>query len=255
MPINNKRLKVIVLIPAYNTEREICEIFKSLRRLNKYYDEIILCDDGSIDNTLNNALKIRELWELKEKLLIFRHKQNAGYGAAQKTLFKHFLKEEGDIGVLIHSDNQYPPNRIKDLTKPLLTKEADIVLASRFYKNRNYHQEMPLYKVIGNRFLTLIENLIMGTRLSEFHTGLRAYSRDFIEKINFNDYSNKFIFDSEILFDAINKKAIISEVAVFARYEETFSNLKSLTYGIRILIVILKELFRKIFLKKKIEKN
>ena len=95
----------------------------------------------------------------------------------------------------------------------------------------------------------------MGTRLSEFHTGLRAYSKDFIKKINFNDYSNKFIFDSEILFDAINKKAIISEVAVFAKYEETFSNLKSLTYGIRILIIILKELFRKIFLIKIIEKN
>ena len=243
--INHK--KVIVLIPAYNTEKEILEVFKELNNLNEFYDEIIFCDDGSKDNTISNVMAIRRAWKNTEKIIILRHKTNAGYGAAQKTLFKYFLRRNGDIAVLIHSDNQYPPKRIKAIINPILSGKASIVLASRFFKNRNYHEEMPTHKIIGNKFLTLIENLVLKTNLTEFHTGLRAYSRDFIENIHFKGYSNSFVFDSEILFDAILLKYNITEVGVYAKYEDTFSNVKSIQYGLRVLYLILQYLFKRIF--------
>jgi len=239
-----KKEKVIVLIPAYNSEKEILEVFDNLKNLNDYYDEIIFCDDGSIDNTLENVKQIRKSWQLKEKILIFRHKRNIGYGAAQKTLFRHFLDRNGDIAVLIHSDNQYPSERIKSLIIPIIYRKAEIVLASRFYKGQNYHIEMPIFKVIGNKFLTLLENIVLKSNLSEFHTGLRAYSRNFVEGINFYKYSNKFVFDSEILFEAIKKKIKIEEIPVFAKYEETFSNVNSIIYGLRIILIIFKFFFK-----------
>jgi glycosyltransferase involved in cell wall biosynthesis len=246
----NQSKKVIVLIPAYNTEKEILEVFKELKSLNKYYDEIILCDDGSKDDTIKNVLFIKKSWDTNEKIIILRHKRNMGYGAAQKTLFKYFLKRNGDIAVLIHSDNQYPPKRIKSLITPILSGKANIVLASRFFEHRNYHEEMPIHKIIGNRFLTLIENIVLKTKLTEFHTGLRAYSRDFIEQIDFYKYSNSFVFDSEVLFEAISKKYKLTEVGVFAKYEDTFSNVKSIQYGLRILFLIIKHLYKKIFKSK-----
>ncbi|MHA1250779.1 MAG: glycosyltransferase family 2 protein [Candidatus Helarchaeota archaeon] len=244
------KIKIIVLIPAYNTEKKIFKVFESLEKVRNYFHEIIIIDDGSQDATLKNILKIKKNWKYKQKIFIYRHKQNVGYGGTQKNLFKHFLERDGDIAVLIHSDNQYPPERIKSLIKPIVNGTADIVLASRFYKNLNYHQQMPSYKIIGNRFLTFLENLVLRSNLTEFHTGLRAYSRNFIEKIDFYKFSNDFDFDSEILFEAINKKFRIEEIAVFAYYEDSFSNVNSIIYGYKIFILILKHLFKKIFLKK-----
>ncbi len=243
--------KIIVLIPAYNTEKDVYEVFDSLKKLNLFYDEIIFCDDGSKDNTLKNVLSIRKNWKLNKNIIIIKHKKNQGYGAAQKTLFKYFLKQNGDIGVLIHSDNQYPPDRIKDLITPIVNEKADIVLASRFYGNMNYHEQMPLHKIIGNRVLTKIENIVLNSHLSEFHTGLRAYSGSFLKRIKYKDFSNKFEFDSEILFDAIQKKFKIVEIPVFAKYEENFSNLNSIVYGLKILIITIKHVLKSIFKKNK----
>jgi len=243
-----KNNKVIILIPAYNTEKEIFEVFKDLEKVSQFFNEIIIVDDFSKDKTLQNIIEIKKKWNnKKKKIFAFHHKINLGYGGAQKTLYKHFLERKGDIAVLIHSDNQYSPKYIKNLIKPILEDKADIVLASRFYKNLNYHQEMPVYKIIGNRFLTLLENYVLKTNLTEFHTGLRAYSKRFIQDISFINYSNRFVFDSEILFDAIDKKMRISEIPIFAQYKDTFSNVNSIIYGSRILFLIIKYLFKKIF--------
>ncbi|MHA1282157.1 MAG: glycosyltransferase family 2 protein [Promethearchaeota archaeon] len=241
--------KIIVLIPAYNTEKEIFEVFESLKKVKNYFHEIIIIDDGSVDNTLKNILEIKKKWKYKQKILIYRHRYNLGYGAAQKNLFKQFLMRNGDIAVLIHADNQYPPQRIKSLITPIIKGRADIVLGSRFYENRNYHEQMPIYKIIGNKFLTFLENLVLNSNLSEFHTGLRAYSRDFLKNINFNNFSNDFIFDSEILFEAIEKKVKIEEIAVFASYGDTISHVNSISYGFRIIGLIIKYLLKKIFKK------
>jgi glycosyltransferase involved in cell wall biosynthesis len=239
-------MKTIVLIPAYNSENEIYEVFKSLEKVHNYYDEIIIIDDCSADDTLKSILSIKKNWNLKEDIRVYRHKRNVGYGGVQKQLFKHFLNRNGDIGILIHSDNQYPSDKMKSLITPIRTGKADIVLASRFYNNQNYHKEMPIYKIIGNKFLTLLENIVLKSDLSEFHTGLRAYSRSFIEKINFNKYSNRFIFDSEILFEALERKFKIIEIPCYAKYEDTHSNVSSIKYGIRILLLILRYLMNKI---------
>ena len=239
-------MKTIVLIPAYNSQNEIFDVFKCLEKVQKYYDEIIIIDDCSVDNTLKSILIIKKNWKLKKNIRVYHHRKNVGYGGVQKNLFKHFLERSGDIGILIHSDNQYPTEKIKDLIFPIIKGKADIVLASRFYNKENYHKEMPVYKIIGNKVLTLLENFVLRSNLTEFHTGLRAYSKDFIEKISFSEYSNEFIFDSEILFDAIDKKFRIVEIPCYAKYEDTHSNVNSIRYGIKISILILKYLFRKV---------
>ncbi len=248
-------MKTIVLIPAYNSQNEIFDVFKCLEKVQKYYDEIIIIDDCSVDDTLKNILIIRKNWKLKKFIRIYRHKRNVGYGGVQKNLFKHFLERDGDIGVLIHSDNQYPSEKLKDLISPIIKGSADIVLASRFCNNKNYHKEMPVYKIVGNKLLTLLENIVLRSNLTEFHTGLRAYSKSFIEKINFSRYSNEFIFDSEILFDAIEKGFKIIEIPCYAKYEDTHSNVNSIRYGIKISILIIKYLLTKAFNYRKKEQK
>ncbi|MGV9205931.1 MAG: glycosyltransferase family 2 protein, partial [Promethearchaeia archaeon] len=185
-----KHKKVIVIIPAYNTEKEIYHVFKNLKQVSRYFSEIIVLDDNSSDNTLKSLRDIRKKWKNEKKIFILKHKKNLGYGATQKHLFEVFLRRKGDIAVLIHADNQYPPNNIKNLVKPILNGKADIVVASRFYGNMRYYSEMPVYKILGNKVLTLIENIAINTHLSEFHTGLRSYSKKAIEKLNFEQFSN-----------------------------------------------------------------
>ena len=146
---------------------------------------------------------------------------------------------------MIHSDDQYPAERIQSLIEPIIKGRADIVLASRFYNKKRYYAQMPIHKIIGNKILTLIENFILKSKISEFHTGLRAYSGGFLQRINFNSFSDDFDFDSEILFEAIHKKIRIEETYVYAKYQNTYSHVNSIRYGIQILLVILKYILKK----------
>ena len=222
-------MKVIAVMPAFNAGKTLKRTLKDIPK--KTVNQVILVDDHSSDNTVSLAKKL--------KLKIFTHPQNRGYGANQKTCYTLALSAGADIVVMIHPDYQYDSSLTGDLIKPIKKGTFDIMLGSRIRtREEAIKGGMPLYKYFSNRFLTLIENIILGQNLSEYHTGFRAYSRKILEDVPFHKYSDSFVFDQQLLFGAIAKKAKIGEIAVPVRYFPEASSInfsKSAIYGLSIL--------------------
>jgi glycosyltransferase involved in cell wall biosynthesis len=224
----SKKPKIVVVMPAYNAARTLRITYNAIPR--EKVDHIILVDDGSTDETLRIA---REL-----NLEVFVHSKNFGYGANQKTCYTEALKAGADIVVMLHPDYQYDPALLPTVVAPIECLEADIVLGSRFLLGSVVKQGMPWWKYLGNRFLTIVENRILGLRLSEYHTGYRAYSRRALEAVPFLLNSDKFVFDQEILVQAVHLGFRIKEVPVPAKYfpeASSASLLASVIYGVSIL--------------------
>jgi len=235
-----KKLKTIVVLPAYNAEKTL---EKTVREIPKeVVEEIILVDDKSHDKTVKIARKLN--------LTVFRHHKNRGYGANQKTCYLLALKHHPDIVVMLHPDYQYDPKIIKYFVEFISEGRFDVMLGSRI---RSRHETltsgMPLYKYLGNRFLTIVENLVSGYNLSEWHTGMRAYKREVLENIDFLKNSDDFLFDSQILFQIVEKGYRIGEIPVPVRYFPEASSInfkRSLKYGLGTLAVATKFLVKKI---------
>ena len=234
-----KKLKTIVVLPAYNAEKTL---EKTVREIPpEVVEEIILVDDKSHDKTLKIARKLN--------LTVFRHRKNRGYGANQKTCYLMALKHHPDIVVMLHPDYQYDPKIIKYFVEFISEGRFDVMLGSRI---RSRHEAltggMPLYKYLGNRFLTIVENFVSGYNLSEWHTGMRAYKREVLENIDFLKNSDDFLFDSQILFQIIEKGYRIGEIPVPVRYFPEASSInfkRSLKYGLGTLAVATKFLAKK----------
>lgn len=226
--------KVVVVMPAYNAEKTLLKTYKDIP-LN-IVDEVIVVDDDSQDKTVMIAQKLG--------LRTLIHKKNLGYGGNQKTCYKEALGRKADIIVMIHPDYQYDATLTSDLIKPILEGRLDIMLGSRIRSRKEaLAGGMPLYKYISNRFLTLIENLILGLNLSEYHTGFRAYSKKVLEKIDFNNFSDDFVFDQEILIYAHKLGFKIGEIAVPVRYFPEASSInfiRSVKYGLMTVYTLLK---------------
>lgn len=224
-------------MPAYNAEKTLKKTFQDIP--NKKDKKIILVDDGSSDKTVNLAKKL--------KIKTFTHPQNRGYGGNQKTLYTLALNEGAKICVMIHPDYQYDSSLTDDLIKPILKGRFDIMLGSRIRTRKEAIQGgMPLYKYISNRFLTIIENIILGQNLSEYHTGFRAYSREVLEALPFHRFSDDFVFDQEILVSAVYQGFRIGEIAVPVRYFKEASSInfkRSLIYGLSTLVTLFKYIF------------
>ncbi len=244
------RKKVIITIPAYKAADTLPSVFKRLEKVEEYFDEIILVDDGSLDDTYKVAKTLGEEYTKKsgKPVVILQHSPNRGYGGSQKTLYSEVLKRGGDIAVLVHADGQYPPEELPSILQPLLKEEADAVLGSRALGGEMIHRGMPISKYLGNRFLTRFENLIVGIkpRISEYHTGYRAFSRKALQQINFHLNSEKYVFDSEILIQCKEKGLKIKEIPITTYYGEEISYLSPTRYGMRILKVLLKYVLHKI---------
>ncbi len=221
-------MKTVIVIPAFNAEKTIESVFERMPKNS--YDKIIVVNDGSKDRT-SEIVK-------KHKIKLVEHKKNKGYGGAQKTGFKEALKDGADIIALIHADGQYAPEDLPKVKKPIENGNADIVLGSRALHGKMLEGGMPLTRFIGNRFLTFIENLVLRTNISEFHTGYRVYSRKALESIRFDLNSDKYEFDSEILIQCKLKNLKIKEIASPTRYAEEISYLNPWTYGLRIFKVL-----------------
>lgn len=221
-------------MPAYNAEKTLENTYRDIPE--GVVDEVILVDDGSHDNTVKIA---RELG-----FVVIEHPQNMGYGGNQKTCYKEALKQEAGVVVMIHPDYQYDSCLTPKLIEPILKGMADIVIGSRIRTRKEaLSGGMPFYKYLGNRFLTLIENIILGQNLSEFHTGFRAYSRRFLETVPFECNSNDFVFDTEILVQAVVFNFEIAEIQVPTRYfpEASSINLRrSIIYGFLTLWTLVK---------------
>ena len=230
--------KVVVVMPAYNAAKTLRITYQDIP--HQRVDGIILVDDGSTDETLAIA---REL-----NLTVFVHARNFGYGANQKTCYAEALKGGADIIVMLHPDYQYDPTLLPELVAPIENGAADIVLGSRFLLGSVMKQGMPWWKYISNRFLTKLENLVLGLHLSEYHTGYRAYSRQALEELPFPLNSDKFVFDQEILVQAADRGLRIQEVPVPTKYfpeASSASFVASSIYGLSILVLLARYLLNR----------
>ena len=223
--------KVVVVMPAYNAAKTLKMTYLELPR--DVVDLVIVVDDGSSDETVQIA---REL-----SLEIFVHNRNYGYGANQKTCYTEALKAGADIIVMVHPDFQYDPSLLPAVIEPIRRGEADLVLGSRLMGASPVKQGMPWWKYVANRFLTKVENLTFGLNLSEYHTGYRAFTRAVLETVNFQVNSDGFIFDQEMIAQAVEAKFRIAEVPVPTRYfpeASSASFVASSIYGCGILMLV-----------------
>lgn len=225
--------KVIVVMPAYNAEKTLERTLDDIPR--DWVDEILLVDDCSGDGTVALAKTLG--------LRIFVHDKNMGYGANQKTCYAEALKLGGEIMIMVHPDHQYDPKVIPQLVTPLLNEECDAVFGSRMLGGRPLEGGMPKWKYLANIFLTALENATFYMYLTEYHSGLRAYSRRYLETVNFLAISDDFVFDSEIIAQGVLHKMRIREIPIETRYFPEASQIglgRSIVYGLSILKTLVK---------------
>jgi glycosyltransferase involved in cell wall biosynthesis len=227
-----RRKKVVVVMPAYNAEKTLKKTYKDIPR--GVVDKVILVDDGSHDKTVEVAKKLG--------IKTFVHPQNRGYGGNQKTCYSLALNEKADIVVMIHPDYQYDSKLTGEIIRPILDGRYDVVLGSRIRTRKEVLEGgMPLYKYIGNRVLTVIQNIVLGQNLSEYHTGFRAYSKKVLTKLPFHKFSDDFVFDQQMLISAVSVGFRIEEIAVPVRYFPDASSInfqRSVRYGISTLFAL-----------------
>ena len=217
--------KVVVVLPAFNAERTLRKTYEELP--SEVVDETILIDDASTDETVRIAN------DIKIKTII--HESNQGYGANQKTCYNAALESGGDIIVMLHPDYQYPPKLVVPMAYMLGSGEYDMVLGSRILGGKSLKGGMPVYKYVSNRVLTFIQNLATGAKLSEYHTGYRAYTREVLETIPFLENSDDFIFDNEMLSQILYKGFNVGEISCPTRYFAEASSInfaRSVKYGL-----------------------
>lgn len=238
MLLNNR---VIAVLPAYNAALTLKQTVEEIPP--GIVDEILVVDDFSRDATSDVAKSLG--------LHVIRHDKNRGYGANQKTCYKAALERGADIVVMLHPDYQYSPKLLPAMAMLIASGEFDISLGSRILGSQHPMKGgMPIWKYISNRVLTLLENILLRSKLSEFHTGYRAYSRASLEKIPWQDNSDDFVFDNQILAQAISLDLRIGELSCPAKYFEEASSInfsRSVTYGLGCLKVAWQ--FRRLFKK------
>ncbi len=231
--MKDRKKKIIVVMPAYNAERTLERTYGDIPR--EWVDEIVLVDDASRDGTVGLARKLG--------LRVLVHLKNRGYGGNQKTCYREALRLGGDIMIMVHPDHQYDPKIIPELILPLLNEECDAVFGSRMLGGRALEGGMPRWKYVANILLTALENAGFGMSLTEYHSGLRAYSRQYLETVNLELNSDDFVFDSEIIAQAAVHGLRIQEIPIATRYFEEASQigfLRSLVYGVSILKTLAK---------------
>ena len=222
----------VIVLPAYRAAKTLAEVVGDIPK--GHADRILLVDDASADATVSVATALH--------LDVIRHTRNLGYGGNQKTCYRRALQMGADVVVMLHPDGQYDPAIIPNLCRVIEDGEADIVLGSRWLGLDPAKAGMPWWKRLGNRFLTATENRILGLRLSEYHTGYRAYSRRFLETIPFLENSDDFVFDTQVLIQASTFGFKIGEVPAIGRYHEDASSVSfktSTVYGLKTLAALL----------------
>jgi glycosyltransferase involved in cell wall biosynthesis len=230
--------RVTVVMPAYNAARTLEATYRGLAM--DVVDEVILVDDVSHDETVDIAERLG--------LKVVVHLQNRGYGGNQKTCYLEALRGGADVVVMVHPDNQYDSTLVPQMIQPILDGQADIVLGSRLLSGTALSGGMPIWKFISNRFLTIVENAAFGLRLSEYHTGFRAYGRTLLETLPFLLNSDDFIFDQEIMAQAVCWRFRVAEIPVPTRYFREASSVnfqRSVAYGLNVLWLVLRYLLHK----------
>lgn len=238
--LNGKRIAVVM--PAFNAAKTLQQTFAEIPL--DIVDEILLVDDGSSDATIELAQELG--------LTTFAHKRNLGYGKNQKTCYREALKRGADIIIMVHPDYQYSPKLIVSMAGMIAYGEYDAVVASRILGTGALKGGMPLYKYISNRFLTAAQNLLLNHKLSEYHTGYRAFTREVLESLPLEENTNDFVFDNEMLAQIIYFKYRIGEISCPTKYFEDASSInfiRSVKYGMGVLATSVKFRLQKMHLK------
>jgi glycosyltransferase involved in cell wall biosynthesis len=235
--INGKR--IVVVMPAYNAEKTLEQTYREIPL--DIVDEVILVDDHSRDNTseLAHSLGIHH---------VIRHDRNRGYGGNQKTCYAKALEIGADIVIMVHPDYQYTPTLIPSIAWMIANDVYPVVLASRILGNGALKGGMPMYKYIANRGLTFIQNVLVSQKLSEYHTGYRAFSREVLERIDLEANSDDFVFDNQMLSQIIMANFPIGEVTCPTKYFDDASSInfrRSSIYGIGVLTTSLQHRLHK----------
>ena len=220
--------KIAVLMPAYNASLTLEKTFEEIAE--GLVDYVILVDDASHDNTadISRNLGIRT----------YEHQENSGYGGNQKSCYREALKLDADIFILLHPDYQYTPKLIPAMASMLMADVYDVVIASRILTGTALDGGMPLYKYFFNRVLTLLENMLTLAKFSEYHTGYRAFTRKFLETVPWKKNSSDFLFDNQILIQALHFDFRVGEISCPTRYDADSSSIdffSSLRYGAGVL--------------------
>lgn len=232
--------KIVVVLPAYNAENTLEATYNEIPF--DIVDEVILVDDRSRDNTLEIAQQLG----IKH---IIKHQTNKGYGGNQKSCYSKALELEADIVVMLHPDYQYTPKLLYSLCYLLANEVYHVAIGSRILGKGALRGGMPTYKYIANRFLTLVQNILMNQKLSEYHTGYRAFTREVLEKIDLKRNSDDFIFDNQMLAQICYLGYEIGEVSCPTKYFKEASSInfsRSITYGLGVLGVSFAYFFSKI---------
>jgi glycosyltransferase involved in cell wall biosynthesis len=220
--------KIVVVMPAYNAARTLQQTYDEVMAMHGIVDLVIVVDDASQDET---AAVARTL----DRVQVEVHPANRGYGANQKTCYRLALAAEADIIIMIHPDYQYTPQLIPAMAALVASGLYPCVLASRILGGGAVRGGMPWWKYVANRFLTFVENLLLGAKLSEYHTGYRAFSRELLERLPIEANSDDFVFDNQILVQVIAIGGAIGEVTCPARYLPEASSInfrRSVRYGL-----------------------
>jgi glycosyltransferase involved in cell wall biosynthesis len=223
--LNGKR--IVVVLPAYNAEKTL---EATVRELPDTIDEIILVDDQSRDATVAVARRLG--------LRVFVHPANRGYGGNQKTCYRHALDSGADVVVMIHPDYQYSPLLVTALASMVSSGVYDVALGSRMLDGQALRGGMPFYKYLSNRALTIFQNLLLRAWLSEYHTGFRAFSREILTSLPLTENSDDFVFDNQMLAQAVFFGARIGEISCPTKYFEEASSInfrRSCRYGLGVI--------------------
>lgn len=222
-----KDFRVVVVMPAYNAEKTVVQTYQDIMA-QEVVDLIILVDDASLDNTAQIASEL-------DRVEVITHPENMGYGANQKTCYKAALDAGGDIVIMVHPDYQYTPKLIPAMASLIGNGLYSCVLGSRILGGYALRDGMPLWKYVANRCLTFVENLLIQAKLSEYHTGYRAFSRELLESIDLSTNSDDFVFDNQMLAQIIWANYPIAEITCPTKYFPEASSInfsRSVRYGI-----------------------
>jgi len=243
-----KKDKILIFVPAVNVKKKIYKVLKKIPKtiFKRYQVSILIVEDKSQDNTIKEIKRIIKKRIIKSKIVLITNKKNKGYGGVQKIAFNYAIKKKYMFTVMLHGDNQYPADKILRIINPLITGKYDAVFGSRMINSFDALKGgMPLYKFLANIFLTLFQNLILSSNLSEFHSGYRSYKVSSLKKVAFKNNTNDFHFDTEIVIQFLKKKFNIKEVPMPTHYGDEISHLKSIPYGLNIVRSTLISRFKK----------
>jgi glycosyltransferase involved in cell wall biosynthesis len=225
--------KIVVVLPAYNAAATLEKTYNEIPF--DVVDDVIMVDDASTDMTVDEA----------NRLGIYNvvHQKNLGYGGNQKTCYKEALKRGADVVIMLHPDYQYTPKLIGAMASLVAIGQYQMVLGSRIISGSALKGGMPMYKYISNRFLTLVENILLGQKISEYHTGYRAFSRDMLQTLPLHHCSNDFVFDNEMIAQSVYFGFTLGEISCPTKYFPEASSInfrRSVKYGFGVLRTALK---------------